>query len=261
MALKAKLASVVAKETKDGNADRISVFTVAFRSGEWAGVNENDTYDPASLLKVPIMIAYLQWAETNPSVLEQQFSYSGDDQNANEYFKSANDIRPGVAYTANDLLAHMIGNSDNNAALLLENSIPKDQLTKVYTDLKLSVPSGAAATPDYISAVQYAYFFRVLYNATYLDRFYSEKALDLLSLPDFTEGIVAGLPAKTVTAQKFGERSVVANNVLMNRELHDCGIVYKPNDPYLVCVMTQGTNFNALTGVIKDISALVYQNM
>jgi len=99
------------------------------------------------------------------------------------------------------------------------------------TDLGLSVP---LAQPDVASTIlcprsRISYFFRVLYNATYLSSDSSEHALSLLNLPDFPQGIEATVPKGVAVAQKFGERSVfTSTGAVDHRELHDCGIIYYP---------------------------------
>jgi hypothetical protein len=70
----------------------------------------------------------------------------------------------------------------------------------------------------------------------------------------FKDGLVAGVPEGTIVAQKFGERSLETG-----QQLHNCGIVYVPSQPYLLCVMTQGTNVASLRSVIRDISAITYR--
>lgn len=57
-------------------------------------------------------------------------------------------------------------------------------------------------------------------------------------------------------AQKFGERV----NSLQEIELHDCGIIYYPKNPYLLCVMTKGNNLDNLKSAIKNIYSIVYQS-
>ncbi len=98
-------------------------------------------------------------------------------------------------------------------------------------------------------------FFRILYNATYLDRIASEQILEILTKTTFSEGIVAGVPESTRVAHKFGSRELVDQSG--SRQLHDCGIVYAKN-PYILCVMTQGRDFTALANFIKDVSAVTY---
>ena len=108
---------------------------------------------------------------------------------------------------------------------------------KVFTDLGITIP-GVRGTEDYMSVSDYASFFRILYNASYLTKDDSQKALDLLTKVDFADGIRAGVPKGVPVANKFGERSV---NGL--QQLHDCGIVYYNNHPYLLCIMSRGSDF------------------
>jgi beta-lactamase class A len=241
-------------------AEDMSVYLINYTTGQWAGVNENVRYDPASMLKVPIMIAYYKDAEKDPTVLDKQISFNGDDQNSGEYFKSAQDITAGTSYTTDTLIRSMIVNSDNTAAVLLQNSIDQTDLFDTFTDLGLPIPS-EGANVEYMSAKSYASFFRILYNSTYLNDEYSEKALTLLSQTT-GPGIKAGVPAGVTVSEKFGERSVydTSGNVL-DRELHACGIVYKTGSPYLLCIMSKGQNFDSMAKNISDLSTLVYQDI
>lgn len=246
---------------ENSRATDMSVYFINFKTGLWAGVNTNAKYEPASLLKVPLMMAYLNWIEQTPSVATQEFSYNGTDQNTNEHFRSSNNILPGVNYTTTDLLKSMIINSDNTAELMLENAIDPAQLGHIYTDLGLSVLSGQATTTASISVLQYAYFFRVLYSSTYLTREDSEQALDYLSQAHFTQGIAGAIPDGVTVAQKFGERTHITGTRTTDEELHDCGIIYKPNSPYLLCIMSRGINLDTLTANIKGLSAVVYSSI
>jgi beta-lactamase class A len=94
----------------------------------------------------------------------------------------------------------------------------------------------------------------VLYYSTYLNKDYSEKALELLSNTEFTQGLVAPLPRSVTVAHKFGERALPDGT----NQLHDCGIVYYPGHPYLLCIMTKGPDFKDLTQAIQQISSKVY---
>ena len=114
-----------------------------------------------------------------------------------------------------------------------------------------------------ISPREYSRFFRTLYNGTYLSHDLSEQTLDLLSKTNFTQGLVAGIPKDIAVSHKFGEQTiniVNLNNQQVIRELHDCGIVYLPNNPYLICIMTKGIDFINLQTVIKDISKISWDS-
>ena len=134
----------------------------------------------------------------------------------------------------------MIKYSDNNATALLDANIKPDTLNRVYGDLGIpSEENVNIANADFVAAHQVATMFRVLYNATYLSRADSEKALQLLSQVSFTQGLVAGVATSTVVSHKLGLVGIAPDGVTTEHELHDCGIVYAPS-PYLMCVMTRG---------------------
>jgi beta-lactamase class A len=102
----------------------------------------------------------------------------------------------------------------------------------------------------------------VLYNASYLNRELSEKALKHLSSSVFREGIIAGTPPGVEIASKFGERTIhVSDEEPDIMQLHDFGIIYFPKHPYLLGVMTRGKDFKELGKVIRDISHEVYEEV
>jgi beta-lactamase class A len=252
-----KLTDLINRKKDAKLVDDVSVY---FRGnqGRWVGINDSDQYYPASLLKVAVMIAYFQEAETNPDLLNKQLQYNLTIQQqatSSEYSTTSN-LTLGKNYSVNDLINDMIAHSDNGATYMLMSSLDPKLLNEVFTDLGLKSPGNS---PNYqISAKNYAFFFRVLYNATYLNRDYSEKALNLLAQSDFKNGLVGGLPQGTTIAHKYGEHVLTDSSGNPNGvELHDCGLIYGKND-FLLCVMTRGQKVEDLQQTIKDIASLVY---
>jgi hypothetical protein len=70
---------------------------------------------------------------------------------------------------------------------------------------------------------------------------------------------VAGVPPEIVVSHKFGERHFEGDVEI--EQLHDCGIVYKPNHPYMLCIMTRGHDVRTLAPVIAQISKMVYSHV
>lgn len=248
---------------KIGNKEIMSasVYMRDLNNGPWFGINEKENFYPASLLKVPILMAYFKEAEKNPRLLEEKvvFNKHGESENLSQNFKPAESMVFGQSYPVSDLLRRMIVFSDNKALDLLSLKISGQALDRTYHDLGLSLPN-IRTSDDFMSVKDYASFFRILFNATYLNRDYSEKALEILSQSDFKGGIVAGVDKEVKVAHKFGEREIVINGQQIN-QLHDCGIIYSQNFPYLLCVMTRGLDFEAMAGAIKNISRIVYTEM
>jgi formylmethanofuran dehydrogenase subunit D len=78
----------------------------------------------------------------------------------------------------------------------------------------------------------------------------------------FKIGIVAGVPKDIKVSNKFGEQIIFDKNSkeIIRVELHDCGIVYVPKNPYILCIMTKGKVYNDLSLAISQISKKVYES-
>lgn len=250
------------REDFSKRASRVAVYFRDLNNGPWFGINEKDEFSPASLLKVPLMMDYFRRAEADPSILQRKLSYDRPDTyNSSPYFPPSQVLRRGQPYTVNELIRRMIVHSDNDAFLLVISSTDPKIRYQTYRDLGIEVP-GFRTEDDFMSVREYASFFRILFNASYLSKPMSEKALRLLSQAEFKQGIVAGVPAGVKVAHKFGDRiSVDGREVRDPAQLHDCGIVYYPAHPYLLCVMTRGPEIQQLVSVIQDISRFVYQEI
>jgi beta-lactamase class A len=254
-ALTSKIRSVI--NQSQNSANDISAYVLQFKVGKWAGVDINEQYSPASMLKVPTMMAILKYTETHEGFLSKQIYFDGSfDDNTAQNYRPADFIKAKHTYTIDQLLTYMIVYSDNNATRLLNGVIDQSSLTELYIDLGIQLP---AASVDFMSTKTYAMFLRILYGSTYLTREMSEKALKLLSANDFPQGLYAGVPQGVEIAQKYGERQVFnPDGTLFQRELHDCGIVYAPTGPYVLCVMTRGEDFGQMSTLIQKISKVVY---
>jgi beta-lactamase class A len=244
----------VDKLIESNSTIRASVYFRDLNNGPWFGINEKDQFAPSSLLKLPVMMAYYKLAESNPEVLNKEIKYTEDPQGLiPQNFLPQNRLIKGNTYTVEELIEHMIIDSDNIALGYLMQDINNNLIDKVTLDL--GIPTATDATPDNFMAVtDYSTLLRVLYYSTYLNKEYSEKSMRILSKTRFNDGLVKLLPKNIPIAHKFGERDI-SNNVY---QLHDCGVVFYPNRPYLICIMTQGPNFNDLEDTIQQISRKVY---
>lgn len=262
-ALERKLADVVDAKTSDGTFTAASVYVRGIPGGQWAEVNSDERYYPASMEKVPVMMAYLSLAESDPGILSKRMTYPGGaDADVQQEVPVQDPLVAGASYSALELIEHMILHSDNNATRLLFGSLDQAVFRGAFSELHVPFLGPGEAPADFMTARDYSLFLRVLYNATYLGRTLSEKALQLLVQSDFKDGIVAGVPQGTRVAHKFGLVSVIPDgkNVSL-RELHDCGLVYAGENPYVLCVMTKGTSsLERMKAGIADISRAAYED-
>ena len=250
-----KVKAFIDVQIKKGRAREIAVYYRDLHDGPWFGINEDKEFDPASMMKVPVMVCWLKRAESNPQVLKGQRTYAyPDDMRVNQRFRPAQSVKPGHSYTVEELLHLMMNYSDNNAARLLFEDLKPEELSDVLDGMDTVNRSEGGSNS--VTVHGYSGLFRILYNASYLNREMSERALQLLSLQDFPQGIVAGVPKGTVVSAKFGERAADATK--KHHQLHEFGIVYHPKHAYILGIMTRGDDFGALADVIRQLSQLVY---
>lgn len=236
-------------------ASRVSVYFRELNDGHWFSIGDTEKFTPASLRKVPLMIALLKQSESDHKLLDRLVTFDlSTDYNAAQNVKPARSLVLGNSYSIRDLIVRMIVNSDNNAFTLLTKYVDGRQLDIIYANLHLLNPR-AISDDDFLSVQTYESFFRILYNASFLSRGASDWALALLAKSDFRSGLVAGVPPSIEVAHKFGEKSDATSGTV---QLHDCGIIYYPKHPYLLCVMSQGANFEYLDDVIAEISRLTF---
>jgi len=251
---KGDLQEEINKLTKQGEIDSAAVYFRDMNNGPWFGINETEEFFPASLLKVPVAMAYLKQSESNPALPAEKIVFATSTNQNVEYFAST-PLKLGATYTVNDLIKAMVVNSDNDALDLLLTHADANNVDPQDTFKYLNV---SLAQSGMVTVRQYATFFRILFNSSYLSYDDSEKLLSMLAQSTFTEGLRAGVPANIPVAHKFGEQWTYTGT---ERELHDCGIVYYPGHPYLLCVMTEGSDFDAMASAISDISFFVYKQV
>ena len=237
-----------------GLAEEVGVYYRDINSGYWLGISEEESFYPASLSKVPLMMGVLKLAETDPGLLQREARYNGP-MDRGQTFPPGVGLQSGKKYTVMAVLVDLIENSDNRAVWMLNELFDEKKLLEpVFHELGIPPYRNGEIK---INLKEYAMFFRVLFNATYLNREMSELALELLSQPEMKEAIVAGLPSNVPSVHKFG----ILNTDPQHAQLHDCGIVYYPRNPYLLCVMTKGPDHDKLTESIREVSAFVYKNV
>jgi beta-lactamase class A len=235
-----------------------SVYFRDLNNGPWFGINEKDKFSPASLIKVPVLLAYYKAAETDNNLLTQTIKNSASlPSSPGQNILPQPSLIPDASYSISDLIEKMIVYSDNQAYALLLSHIGTAKINATLTDLGLEYVV-KDNTENSLLVKDYAGLFRILFNASYLSKNYSEQALNLLSNTKFDQGLTAKLPSTLAVSHKFGERHFVNTQ---EKQLHDCGIVYLPNRPYLVCIMTRGQNFDDLAQSIAHISSLIYQTV
>lgn len=257
---KTQLLSLIEAKKKRDEVTEVSVYFRDLYNGPTLGIGEHVRFAPASLLKLPLLITFIDLAEDHPNLMETQVPYKGQGKEFVQIIPPQKSLQENTSYTIAEALRYMIEYSDNHAYYMLLEYLQKmspenDLLKQTYVDLGIIDPKDIF--DETLSVKGYASIFLQLYHGSYLRKIESsEKALDYLTHVDFKNGLVAGVPVGIPVAHKFGEREGFAGGV---KQLHDCGIVYYPGNPYLLCVMTRGKDIKKLEETISTISNIVYR--
>lgn len=260
--LEKDLRQLINDRYKTGEVKNVSVYFRDLRGGPIMGINENAFFAPASLLKLPLVITLFSLDEESHGLLQKKVAYSNtilDTYGSPRQLEvSETDLKEGGVYTLEYLAEHVLRYSDNSSyyALVdyLNNHVPEGTRKILNTWQEIGVIDPRSPEEETVSVRGYSTLYRVLYNASYLSVENSEKILDWLSEAEYSKGLRSGVPQDLDVAHKFGERLSLQGL----KQLHDCGIVYFPENPYLLCVMTQGQDTDELSEVIETISTMIY---
>lgn len=255
------LQDYLALNEKTSSISQISVYFKNLANGESFGVNENMLIRPGSLLKVPLLIGYYKRSENNPELLQEKILFNDKSQlelYEVQFIQPNKKLKFGAEYTIKELMINTILYSDNIAATLLEKYDNHSGLRK--TALDLDIPIRPHVKPDRdLTVKEYSSFFQILYNSTYLSQSNSNEFLRLLSSSEFKDGLVSGVPKNILVAHKFGESIDPTDESVYY--FSDCGIIYYPQSPYLLCVSVKGKKVASMIKAIHDVSMLVYKNI
>jgi hypothetical protein len=262
--LVAGLAELFDAERRAGRVTRFAVHLRELRTGQVAGLHNDEPFIPASLLKLPIALALFDLEEERPGTLDTRVRYSPEGvvhfEMLEQYELPGSNLVLGESYDLASLLSESLTRSDNLAYYLLleylnyEVDDGRFRIRRTFSELGIVDPEWTEQ--EVLTVRGYAALFRTLFNASYLTARHSETVLSWLAASTFDRGLAAGLPAGVTLANKFGERLLDDGR----KQLHDCGIVYAAN-PYSICVMTMGKDWDELRSVIAGVSRRVWKEL
>jgi len=212
---------------------------------DWEISYDKDRLFPsASLVKLPIMAACFLASEEGRIDLGRRVVLKSSDKFPGS--GTLKGMRPGAAFTVEELIGFMIYDSDNTATNMLTNMLGKDYLNRVFDSLGLRNTNLSRRVADfrsrnrgienYTTVGDMAWLLEQIYLGRLINREVSKKCLEVLKLQHYNDRIPKYLPADVTVAHKTGlERGVC----------HDAGIIFGRNGDILICVLTRHKNSNA----------------
>jgi beta-lactamase class A len=174
------LQEFIGQKKYDNEVTHISVYYRNLNNGNWFGINEKEMFSPASLMKLPLLLVYLKKIEQNPNIRNEKITYRDDPIEA-KYIQNIEPTKKLVnneTYTIRELLEYMIRYSDNKASLLLEKNINVEDYKRAFTDNNMHFPELIDGNFDNnLKVIDYAGFFRILFNGSYVNKELSNYAL------------------------------------------------------------------------------------
>lgn len=241
-----------------------SVYFRDLQNGYWFAIHPDEKYIPASMMKVATVMALLREVQDDPALLNTSYTY--EDQFAdNRNLDPGRHLVAGETYTLRQLMEYTLSRSDNEAhdmikALLVERE--SDYLAQLHEYIGFRNRDMVPEDANQITIFNYASLFRLLFNASFLSPEWSEYAIELLLQSENIGGIRAGTPASVPIAHKYGFKNPVMRTA--GYQFHQCGIVYAPAKPYLLCIMSKENppgSQNAVNEGFAAIAAEVFQQV
>ncbi|WP_235801814.1 serine hydrolase [Ureibacillus manganicus] len=219
--------------------------------------NLDDGFSSASLIKVPILVAVLDYIEQNKLSLYSELKIHS--QNKVDFsVVTEQDLDECTLY---ELLVWMIITSDNSATNVLIDFIGMEKLNVYFNRIGLKATKLQRKMMDFerlqqgydnvTNARDMAYLFTSIYEQTLLSEQYSNLVLDILSRQRVHEGLKRYISGDVQMAHKTGSLDSV---------FHDTGIVYLDSKDYIIGVFTtQLSDVEAGKRLIGRISKIAYE--
>jgi beta-lactamase class A len=214
------------------------------RTGEGVSIRGDETFPTASLIKVAVLVTLMDEVNRGHARLDERTSMIARDRVGGsgvlQYLQS------GLQPTLGDLAWLMITISDNTATNLLIDKLnvktvwdKMDSLglhhTRIHSktflrSTSIAVDSSVKYGLGVTTPNETARLFELLYRGRAVAPALDSAALDILrNNQDFTK-LARWLPDTVAVAHKTGE---------VDQSRNDCGIVYGPEAPVVVCAMTR----------------------
>lgn len=216
-------------------------------SGVSVGINDRENFLFASLLKLPIAMGVYKLIENGTITPDTVVTVKPE--HIDKGFGDLWERGPGTTLTVSEAITYSLVKSDNTANQLLLSLISPAILGDVFD--ALDIPKDVESDKLVVSPKGYSSILRSLYLSSYLHEDNSNALLKILSETDFDAMLPAGINRDIKVAHKIGYHS--------DKQIYtDCGIVYVPKRPYILCVMVADQPYDAAVSTVETISKKVY---
>lgn len=213
------------------------------------GVNEKTEFYASSLFKVPTIMAYYHDKEANN--LKDDPVVTIEEKHLDNHFGTLFKKGAGSKVSLDEAVNLALTQSDNTAINLIIDHVGQEDYRYILQGLDLTIREGKDKQAIF-TAKSYSSVLKALFFSSLLSKDNSGYILDLLTKTEFSDKLPAGVPKEVPVAHKIGVWEKDEMPIYT-----DCGIVYVPRRPYLLCMASRGDESLAQTRM-KDISKMIY---
>jgi beta-lactamase class A len=217
---------------------------IRLKNGVRYGVSNNEKFQGASLIKLPLMILMYRMSEEGNFDLDTKYILKDSDK-----IKGSGDLytaKAGTTYTYRKLAEQMGKNSDRTAYKIMKDIIGETRLKNYISELGMkdtNIYSGET-TPDDLGLI-----FQRLWNGDLTNQADKDEILGFLTNTIYEKWITAGVPKTISVFHKFGQDIGV---------MADGGII-KTENPYILIIMGQGITSYDADNLFPRVSKDVYE--
>ncbi len=216
---------------------RVAIDLVDLKTGRDWTYHPDDLFPAASLIKVPVMISVFSKIHDGQMTLHDILTMRRHNRMGGS--GSLKWQPDGSKFTVEELMQHLIRESDNTADNMLIEDVGMGYIQQLFPKIGLlytgiypegmSLRSGHVAHENYTTAREITMLMTKIYKGEMIDKESSQLMLELLKLPRPASRLAKGLPAGWEIAHKTG---------LERRACHDAAIFFTPHGDYALTVLT-----------------------
>lgn len=232
----------------------ISVSFVDLRNNQRVSIAEDRLFNPASVIKVPVMVEVFKQVSHLRFSLDDRLTLKASDKVGGA--GSLQYHRVGGAYTIRYLVEEMVTHSDNTATKMLIEYVGKENINRTMRSLGLvNTKIGnsnllKAEGLNFSTAGDMALLFSKIFYGQVVSPEVSKEMTAVMLRQKVKWGIPKYLPSDVRVANKTGTLAYVKN---------DTGIVFFENNPYVISVFTSKLEDKPFSTMwVAEISRIVY---
>ncbi len=221
------------------------VYLYQIDTSQSIGINHQEEFPAASLMKLPVVVSLYQEAERRRLDLATEYRLRQEDKLSGN---GSIHLQPeGTVYTYRSLAKLAIEQSDNTAVNVIAKTLGENKIQTTINSLNLSRTNYSLrqTSPEDMGKLLLS-----LYQKETLTSANSREIIGYLSQTIFNDQIPAALPENVVIAHKIG---------LDEGILHDAAIVFTDQGDFVLVIMSKEALREQAQATLEEITRMVWE--